>query len=113
MKTTGKYEFPIYEDNDIVELDKYTEVLTDKLEKAIKKQDTRVEEQIKNMTLKDPSSAEIVDARGKYNILGERLNVSDEKIDEQGLIIDRLKKEKIYHFENVEKMKKCLTLVPR
>lgn len=52
-------------------------------------------EQIKNIAASEPQNAEIVDARLGFETLG-------------GVI-----KQKIYHFENVEKMKQCLTLWPR
>ena len=42
----------------------------------------RFEQQLENMTLDDPSSAEIVDARGTFNLLKDRLkNIEDIKSD--------------------------------
>lgn len=99
MKHTEKHEFPFFEDTDIVQLDIYTKELADKLDNATSNQDKRIDKQLQNMTLDTPSEAEIVDARGDYDLLGNRLNASE-------LII----KQKIYHFENVEAMKSCLTL---
>lgn len=49
-------------------------------------------EQIKNLANQDPQLPEIVDARCGFDTLGELL------------------KKKIYHFNNVEDMKKCLSL---
>lgn len=40
----------------------------------------RFDEQIKNMTLEDPSSAEIIDARGGFNLLRDRLTSNDEQL---------------------------------
>lgn len=99
MKYTENHKLPIFEDADIAELNKYTEELATKLDDATSKQDKRIEEQLKNMTLDSPSDAEIVDARGNYSLLGNRLNANDSIV-----------KQKIYYFENVEKMKSCTNL---
>lgn len=42
--------------------------------------ETRFEQQIQNMTLEDPSSAEIVDARGGETVLKNRLDKTDQEI---------------------------------
>lgn len=52
-------------------------------------------EQIKNIAASEPQNAEIVDARMGFDTLGSVI------------------KQKVYHFENVDKMKQCLTLIPR
>lgn len=52
-------------------------------------------EQIKNIAASEPQSPEIVDARLGFDTLGSVI------------------KQKVYHFENVEQMKECLTLIPR
>lgn len=101
MKYTKKHEFPFFEDTDKVELDSYTEELAAKLDDATSNQDKRIDKQLQNMTLNTPSEAEIVDARGDYELLGYRLNAWD-------LIV----KQKVYHFQNIEAMKNCLTLIP-
>ncbi|MBO5348998.1 MAG: hypothetical protein J6A89_04175 [Clostridia bacterium] len=54
----------------------------------------KYDEQIKNIASSEPQNAEIVDARAGFPTLGSII------------------KQKIYHFENVEEMKNCLTLVP-
>ena len=54
----------------------------------------KYDEQIKNIVASEPQNAEIVDARMGFDTLGSII------------------KQKIYHFENVEKMKQCLTLIP-
>lgn len=54
----------------------------------------KYDEQIKNIAASEPQSPEIVDARAGFGTLGSII------------------KQKIYHFENVEKIKKCLSLVP-
>src|SRR5690625_4214724 len=41
----------------------------------------RWDDQIENLTLEDPSSAEIVDARGGEPVLRQRLDKTDQKID--------------------------------
>lgn len=53
----------------------------------------KYDEQIKNIAASEPQNAEIVDARQGFDTLG--------------LVI----KQKVYHFENVEDMKNCLTLM--
>jgi len=54
----------------------------------------KYDEQIKNITGSEVQSAEVVDARCGFDTLGSVI------------------KQKVYHFENVEKMKNCLTLLP-
>lgn len=54
----------------------------------------KYDEQIKNIASSEPQNAEIVDARCGFETLGSII------------------KKKIYHFDNVEEMKNCLTLVP-
>ena len=51
-------------------------------------------EQIANIASSEPQNAEIVDARQGFRTLGEAI------------------RQKIYHFNNVEEMKNCLTLLP-
>lgn len=53
----------------------------------------KYDEQIKNIASENVQNAEIVDARMGFDTLGNVI------------------KKKIYHFENVEEMKNCLTLV--
>lgn len=60
--------------------------------------DRKYDEQIKNMTVQDPSSAEIVDMRvaanGKtFKKAGDRLNYFDEQLDNIAVIIDFVKRE--------------------
>lgn len=54
----------------------------------------KYDEQIKNIAGSEVQSAEVVDARCGFDTLGSVI------------------KQKVYHFENVEKMKNCLTLLP-
>lgn len=54
----------------------------------------KYDEQIKNIASSEPQNAEIVDARCGFETLGSII------------------KKKIYHFDNVEEMKNCLTLIP-
>ena len=56
--------------------------------------ENKYDEQIKNIASSEPQNAEIVDARLGFETLGSVI------------------KQKVYHFENVEKMKNCLTLLP-
>ncbi len=51
-------------------------------------------EQIENIASSEPQNAEIVDARAGFSTLGSII------------------KQKVFHFENVEAMKNCLTLIP-
>ena len=53
----------------------------------------KYDEQIENIASSEPQNAEIVDARGGFSTLGSII------------------KQKVFHFENVEAMKDCLTLV--
>lgn len=69
----------------------------EKIVQNITRQDlleNKYDEQIKNIAASEPQNAEIVDARLGFDTLGSVI------------------KQKVYHFENVEKMKKCLTLLP-
>lgn len=69
----------------------------EKIVQNITRQDlleNKYDEQIKNIAASEPQNAEIVDARLGFDTLG--------------IVI----KQKVYHFENVEKMKNCLTLLP-
>ena len=81
MKHTNKHELPFFEDTDKVELDLYTEELASKLDEITSKQNKRIEEQLRNMTLDSPSDAEIVDARGGFNVLRGRLDATDVEIN--------------------------------
>ena len=51
-------------------------------------------EQIENIAQTEPQSAEIIDARSGFSTLGNII------------------KQKLYHFENIETMKKCISLMP-
>lgn len=53
----------------------------------------KYDEQIENIASSEPQNAEIVDARGGFSTLGSII------------------KQKVFHFENVETMKNCLTLI--
>ncbi len=53
----------------------------------------KYDEQIENIASSEPQNAEIVDARGGFSTLGSII------------------KQKVFHFENVEAMKDCLTLI--
>ena len=54
----------------------------------------KYDEQIKNMTLQDPSSAELVDARGEFDLLRDRLENSDDILNK-----------KPYFFNTIAEMK--------
>lgn len=43
----------------------------------------RWDEQIQNLTVNDPSSAEIVDARGNYSVLRERLDAESQELEQK------------------------------
>lgn len=81
-----------------------------------KRQDTlevKFDEQIKNMTLQDPSSAEIVDARVKedgtaFETLGKRINSIDLSLGEKSNIIvceeiPSVKKKNTFYFKVTDK----------
>lgn len=66
------------------------------IENNVARQDSlerKYDEQIKNIASSEPQNAEIVDARNGFTTLGKVL------------------KQKIYHFSNVEEMRKCVNLV--
>ena len=66
------------QDSNIGEID-------EKVNANIEKQEALEEkfnEQIKNMTLQDPSSAEIVEARGGFSLLSKRLENIDTKLND-------------------------------
>lgn len=72
--------------------------LTSEMKNWIERQsilEQKYDEQIKNIASSEPQNAEIVDARAGFDTLGSII------------------KQKVYHFENVEAMKNCLTLIPR
>lgn len=56
--------------------------------------ETRFEQQIQNMTLEDPSSAEIVDARGGETLLRHRLDKVDAQLAQNAYLANSLKNSK-------------------
>lgn len=70
-------------------------MIENNIEPEINRLEQKYNEQIKNIASGEYQNAEIVDARLGFDTLGSVI------------------KQKVYHFENIEKMRECLTLIPR
>ena len=101
MRYSQGHNFPIFDNTDVADLNDYSDKLAQKLETATGNQDERIDEQLRNMTLEDPSSAEIVDARGGYDLLRYRFEADEANITNNTTKVNK----KVYYHANVASMK--------
>lgn len=126
MRYSQEHNLPIFENNDVADLNDYSEKVAEALENATGAQDERIDEQLRNMTLEDPSSAEIVDARGGHNLLRYRFEADETNISanatsitnintklnniDDGFMFDNMKVEKKY--DSTTKTHYHITIIP-